>query len=466
MLTLGSLFDGIGGFPLAGIQYGIQPLWASEIEKFPIRVTEARLPFMRHVGDITALKGSDVEPVDILTGGFPCQDLSLAGLRAGLAGSRSGLWQHFHRLIAELQPTWVIIENVPGLLSSQRGRDMGTIIRALEQLGYGCAWRVLDAQYAGVPQRRRRVIIVGHSGGSWGPPAQVLLEPDGLCWDTPTRRQAGEAVAGTLGGGSGNRGWASDTERMTFLPFAFAENGRAELRTMEVMPSLTVGGGKPGQGYPAVAHALTAEGFDASEDGTGRGTPLVAFDSKSAFHPHGEDVTPTLRAMNSAVGHHNSGGQLPQAYSVRGREGGAQIEGGADVSPALRTPGGGSSHPLILSGEPTPLLEVGARTGASTDDPRAGIGIGSPGDPMYTLQATKQHGLLDRLMVRRLTPLECERLQGFPDGWTAVPDAKGKPAADGPRYRALGNAIAVPVFAWVLGNIAAYEAAIIERVAA
>jgi len=218
MLTLGSLFDGIGGFPLAAIRAGITPLWASEIEPFPIQVTKHHFPNMVHVGDITRLDGAKLPPVDIICGGSPCQDLSISGLRAGLAGARSGLFMEQIRVITEMReeekrhgrtgvavrPRFGVWENVPGCYSSGKppGFDFQVVIEAFLQieepnlhvvrpasrrweyagavLGVrsSLAWATWDAQYFGVPQRRRRVFIVADFAGYR--PIQILFKQDSL----------------------------------------------------------------------------------------------------------------------------------------------------------------------------------------------------------------------------------------------------------------------------------------------
>lgn len=167
MLTMGSLFDGIGGFPLAGLQHDIEPVWASEIEEFPIKVTKEHFLNMEHLGDITKINGSKITPVDIICGGFPCQDLSLAGKREGFQGERSVLFFDAARIIEEMliatdyeYPKAVIIENVPGLLSSNDGKDMEAVLDTMQELGFLIDVNILDAQYMGVPQRRRRVFLV------------------------------------------------------------------------------------------------------------------------------------------------------------------------------------------------------------------------------------------------------------------------------------------------------------------
>ena len=160
-LTYGSLFSGIGGIDLGLDRSGWECKWQCEIEPFCVKVLDKHWPQVKKYHDIREVKPSELEPVDLICGGFPCQDLSVAGRRAGLAGKRSGLFYEFMRIADECAPTWVLIENVPGLLSSNGGRDMGAVLGTLGELGYGWAYRVLDAQYLGVAQRRRRVFIVG-----------------------------------------------------------------------------------------------------------------------------------------------------------------------------------------------------------------------------------------------------------------------------------------------------------------
>ena len=211
-LTLGSLFDGSGGFPLGGLISGIEPLWASEIEPFPIRVTTKRLPFMKHYGDVSALSGADLEPVDIITFGSPCQDMSVAGRRAGLDGSRSNLFYEAVRIAKEMReatngryPTWLCWENVPGAFSSNSGSDFKAVLDEIRKIkdpeadtprpakwpNAGCiladdhsvAWRVFDAQYWGVPQRRKRIYLVADLAGQRA--GKVLFESEGLSGYTP-----------------------------------------------------------------------------------------------------------------------------------------------------------------------------------------------------------------------------------------------------------------------------------------
>jgi len=196
MLTFGSLFSGCGGFDLGLARAGMKGVWASEIDENPRRVFASRFPNIELFGDIRELSAKQLEPVDLICGGFPCQDLSVAGQRKGLAGERSGLFYEFMRIAGELAPSWILIENVPGLLSSNGGRDMGAVIGTLGQLGYGVVYRVLDSKHFGVPQSRRRVYIVGHLGGFCAP--EILFEPESCERDTSTSRQAKPETAKTL----------------------------------------------------------------------------------------------------------------------------------------------------------------------------------------------------------------------------------------------------------------------------
>ena len=206
-LTLGSLFDGSGGFPLGGILAGITPLWASEIEPFAVRVTTKRLPQMKHYGDVSSLNGADLPPVDIITFGSPCQDMSIAGKRSGLDGSRSSLFYEAVRIIKEMRcatngkyPRFCVWENVPGAFSSNKGEDFRCVLESLCRVrdetvsvprhekwsaagnivadGFSIAWRVLDAQYWGVPQRRKRIFLIADFDSECA--GKVLFESEGL----------------------------------------------------------------------------------------------------------------------------------------------------------------------------------------------------------------------------------------------------------------------------------------------
>ena len=232
-LTLGSLFDGSGGFPLGGLLTGITPVWASEIEPFPIMVTKKRLPFMKHYGDISQMDGGEVEPVDIITFGSPCQDMSVAGKREGLDGNRSGLFYEAVRIIKEMRcktdgkyPRYIVWENVPGAFSSNKGEDFRCVLESICRIkddklsvprpkkwsyagcimgdGFSVAWRQFDAQFWGVPQRRKRIYLVADfDGGSAG---EILFESEGLSGYTPQGFRSWENITRDSANSSGETG--------------------------------------------------------------------------------------------------------------------------------------------------------------------------------------------------------------------------------------------------------------------
>ena len=192
-MKFGSLFSGVGGFDLGFERAGMECVWQVEFDKACQSVLKKHFEKAELFDDVRTVGKHNLEPVDVICGGFPCQDVSIAGKRAGLAGERSGLWSEFARIIDELEPKWVVIENVPGLLSSNRGRDFATVIRWLAERGYGVAWRILDSQYFGVAQRRRRVFIVGSFGN--GNASEILFEREGVRWNTEKGRKTGEDIA-------------------------------------------------------------------------------------------------------------------------------------------------------------------------------------------------------------------------------------------------------------------------------
>lgn len=322
-MRIGSLFSGIGGFDLGFERAGHRVVWHSEIDRHASAILAEHWPDVPNLGDLCDLHGGLIEPVDVICGGFPCQDLSVAGKRAGFAGARSSLVFQFLRIVKEMReatdgkaPTFVVLENVPGLFSSHGGRDFGVLLDALGELRpVDLCWRVLDSRYFGVAQRRRRVFIVLDLGGERA--EQVLVEPESLRGDPAAGRAAREDVAGTLGNGSQERGWPDDTDRMTFVgtlspgahPGGF--NGQDAYSGHLVANALTADcGTKLGDASKDnyVAHTLRADGFDASEDGTGRGTPLVAhaFDARQNDVLQYGDRTGPLDTDGQSIGvlHH------------------------------------------------------------------------------------------------------------------------------------------------------------------
>lgn len=388
-----SVCSGIEAATQAFHPLGWEPVAFSEIEPFPSAVLAHHYPSVPNWGDMTRFEEWPDEPVDLLCGGTPCQSFSVAGLRQGLADPRGNLMLTFGAIAGRYRPRWLVWENVPGVLSANGGRDFGTFLGMLGQLGYGVAYRVLDAQHVrtrrfpfAVPQRRRRVWVVAYLG-DWRRAAAVLFDRESLSGHPAPRREAGQ-IAPTI-------------------------------------PARSLGGGGLGTDFDCdgglVAHTLKGEGFDASEDGTGRGTPLapVAFDT---FNQTVSSVTHTLRSGAGmegvpAVGHAAVAVQEPFVMMERGRSDGPNLEYRQDgTANAILTPNGG----------------------------RGGLGVGAIAAPWA---------------VRRLTPAECEALQGFPQDFTAIP-WRGKPASacpDGPRYKSLGNSWAVNCAEWIAERIDAVD---------
>jgi len=586
-----SVCSGVEAASVAWHDLGWTPVGFSEIEPFPSAVLAHRFPSVKNYGDMTKYKEWDIEPgtIDVLVGGTPCQSFSVAGLRKGLDDPRGNLMLVYLGLAEHLRVPWLVWENVPGVLSSNGGRDFGTFLGALGELGYRWSFRVLDAQSVGgcalhgdargrgpVPQRRRRVFVVAHLGD--GPhPASVLFESESLRGDSAKGGKKGQGAPRGAGKGAESGGrvgvdivgtLCSDTHPGAYsgqdaytgrlVPQFFDEQASdsqygtgpvastcstrdyKDATDLVVQPVCATGHRThaltrsqngatedgTGRGTPivpcvtgSVTHTLKAEGFDGSEDGTGRGTPIVP---AIAFHPTQDPISSI--EVTHALGTGSKGGCATTAVAI-------------------------------------PILEAGARVGVSQTDPRAGMGVGQDGDPTFTLQATKQHAVafaqntrdevrliggdgqvvgalaaqpgmkqtsylatafavhgehssamtssnpntqvarpvetarcLDTtggyatsqggtlvgqevtgtlssrataggglgtdfevagglrpegpMAVRRLLPVECERLQGFPDDWTNIP-WRGKPAPDGPRYKAMGNSMAVPVMRWI-----------------
>jgi DNA (cytosine-5)-methyltransferase 1 len=424
-----SLCSGIEAASVAWDPLGWDPVAFAEIDAFPSAVLKHHYPDVPNLGDITKFKEwPDLGTVDLICGGTPCQSFSVAGLRKGLADPRGNLSLTFLAIVDRYRPRYVLWENVPGVLSSDGGRDFAAFLGGLGQLGYGWCYRVLDAQYVrvdglgrAVPQRRRRVFVVGYLG-DWRRAAAVLSEPESVLGDTPPRREAGQGTATTtkVGFGGGRTSGSLD------VAARLAAHGVRQDFEVETF----------------IAHSLRAEGFDASEDGTGRGTPLVpiAFSAKDHGADAMDNLSPTLRAGGHHTSHANAGvmpaiaiqkrairqdgaadtleaRQVTQAvaFDMRGREGGAQFEGPHDTA-NIRAASGGSSRSYVAG-----------------------------------------------WAVRRLTPVECARLQGFPDDYLDIL-YRGKPAADGPKYKALGNSWAVNCARWIGRRIQMVEeiAAILE----
>ena len=434
-LTAVSLFAGVGGFDLAMERNGIEVVADVEIDRAARSVLERRFPHSTHFNDVTEVTGEQLRDAGfvpdrgVITGGFPCQDLSVAGKRAGLAGSRSGLFWEIIRLAKELRPKFLILENVPGLLSAvcpcngngqcvdngrldrcegephnvrggacefgcfeTHGGAMGVVLGALAQLGYGIGYRVLDAQFFGVPQRRRRVFIVGCLGDDGRTPFEILALAQGVSGDSSPSEEEGQEFAGTLTGGSGERGWKGGVDGYGAYPIMRAIS-HGEFVPDDITSTLRSRDHKQGTVDVVVSHSLTAE-YDASED----------------------DVSLTLATGNGQV--------LVQPFNkvvrsgARDENGDLPAEGwrSEDVAPTLSQFDQGEVRATTLVAE---TLRSHPRAGSNTTGPLTSSGMNRA---RGTETVESHHYAEIGTAVRRLTPTECIRLQGFPDTWLEIHD--------------------------------------------
>lgn len=520
-LTLGSLFDGSGGFPLGGLLSGITPVWASEIEPFPIRVTTKRLPFMKHYGDVSRMDGRKIEPVDIITFGSPCQNMSIAGRREGLDGSRSSLFYEAVRIVKEMRcatdgryPRYIVWENVPGAFSSNKGADFQSVLEEICSVkGYeidparperwanageivaddfSLAWRVFDAQYWGVPQRRKRIYLVADfAGGSAG---KILFESEGVSGYTPQGFRPWQGTAGTFEEGSGASGCVclndqggsrmdvtedvaatlraenhghppcvmgaagfctehsaqargigyeeetSPTLRAGTVPAAVYENHSQDTRytgPLETAPTVNATYGMGGNNQPFVVETPKTLKIRSGCEGGGKGALIQ--DNKSA----------TLGCNNDQALF------VPKVYGICSKDSNAMKSDNpksgfyeAETSRCLDANGG---NPTCNQGGMAVVALQGSMIGRADKNGPQGSGVNE--GVSFTLDAADRHAVAycmttgtytqaleeqsptlmardykdppvvnetePEYIVRRLTPTECARLQGFPDWWCA-----------------------------------------------
>lgn len=561
-ITMGSLFSGSGGFELAGSIFGIRPIWASEIEPFPILVTTKNFPGMKHLGDINKLNGADLEPVTIIAGGSPCQDMSIAGKREGLDGSRSNLFREQIRIIKEMRysdraagrtgtqirPRYMVWENVPGAFSSNKGKDFQAVLQEIVSITdeesnvplpskgkwqtAGCimgdhfsiAWRVLDAQYWGVPQRRKRIYLVADFGGNTAP--KILFEREGLSGNFAESREAWQRTAGDIKTGTYKTG-TDDVEC-----YDISDRRRVADKS-EVSPTLTTKMGTDGNNVPIVlenhpqdSRVTIAEDGNVptltSRMGTGGNVPMIMNEVRAVDQRNlslGNDKSETLHGS----GHGSSVGTIIEPMALHITQDPTVFEG---KTPCLTQ--GNPKTGQATVGVAIPIADKATRYkgGGSTrnnDGSANGLGIGEPGAPANTLTAADRHGvacfaqqaigeyeesekasclkrrdykdstdlILWEYIIRRLTPLECCRLQGFPDNWAeelGIPEptqedidhwrevfrtqieAMGEskkektdnqickwlkdPESDSAKYKMWGNGIALPCAMFVMEGIA------------
>ncbi len=590
-LTLGSLFDGSGGFPLGGLISGIEPLWASEIEPFPIRVTTKRLPFMKHYGDVSRLDGAKLPPVDIITFGSPCQDMSVAGRRAGLDGSRSNLFYEAVRIVKEMRdatngekPRYIVWENVPGAFSSNGGEDFKAVLDTIRRIkdpqadtprpakwpNAGCvladdhsiAWRVFDAQYWGVPQRRKRIYLVADFAG--GCAGKILFESEGLSGYTPQgfrswQGSAGAAEEGAHPAGVGTDGYNGAVSEVaaTLGVNCGMSTGRNGVMVLENHPAdsrvtvsddgkvqtLTSRMGTGGNNVPLVMK------IRGGCEGGGKG-PLIQTDKSATLATNNDqtlfvpavfgicakdsnamksdnpnsgfykaDTTRTLDA-NGGNPSCNQGGMAVVALEGNGARPSHQGRGYSeeDVSFTLNATeqhgvAYGIDRAAYNQGQGAkfnPCIE------SELEPPMVARGPGAVAHPVYSTSKNSYHTTAEEdivntlvatdykdpptvteepyYIVRRLTPTECARLQGFPDWWCAdlgteepseedvafwrevyethraVTGSASRPKtdaqivkwlkdphADSAEYKLWGNGVALPCVCFVLAGIVYYN---------
>jgi DNA (cytosine-5)-methyltransferase 1 len=565
-MKYGSVCSGIEAASVAWHSLGWDAQWYSEIEHFPSEVLKHRFPDVPNLGDMTQLTSNPTfneKSIDLLVGGTPCQSFSVAGLRGGLADPRGNLMLTFLALADAKKPKWIVWENVPGVLSSNGGRDFGTFLGALGELGYGFAYRVLDAQHFGVAQRRRRVFVVGYLG-DWRPAAAILFESESLQRDSKQSRAKRQETPTDAQGSVRATGFAGNVESQVAAclqttcddysradgfntvieqvaqPIAYSfdslasnsmkssnpHSGCREVETSKTIDTTTPEPSK-NQGGIAIAQPITMEKIAGPIDASyykGQGSrqggerEFVAQPQYFESHPNDSRVTGPHDVGNTVSARYGTGGGNTPIVSQPIAVDTYNYTTNANVSQTLRSEKsdtehiGAILHPIpVLAGEHpkkevtidvcptlpaamgmggghTPLVphpiavdcfnqtineKTSQTIGSSASDvnhygavleptiiDRAAFNQGQnaqyeprieAGQTMSSLVAKGPHAVQHTMAIRRLTPVECEKLQGFPPNWTKIP-YRNKPAdqcPDGPRYKACGNSMAVPVMRWI-----------------
>jgi len=500
-----SVCSGIEAATCAWHHMGWQPVAFSEIEKFPSAVLAHHYPSVPNWGDMTKFKEWPDANIDVLVGGTPCQSFSVAGLRKGLDDPRGNLMLTFGSIAQRYRPQWLVWENVPGVLSSNGGRDFGSFLGMLGQLGYGFAYRVLDAQYFGVAQRRRRVFVVGHLG-DWHRAAAVLFERHSLSGHSAPSRQARKGTASSAASGTRAGGWPAEVSPTLnacfgskqgqenqhinggagmFVPVAFDAFNQADTgdlsktvaaRNDQDTASLVSGcwwdGGdiaatlttkSDDQRMPDKANAQLvmqpALTFKVRGDCEGGGKGYLGQDEQAFTNATTQDqwlaqpvaIQGTVIGRSETAGPQGSGADASGAMFTLTKTDVHAVAFGGDIARSLTarhdsSPCADRGMDVVAVAQPVPydFFQITAPVNKQNR---------KPGDPCHTLaRDNAAHAtIVQTMQVRRLTPVECERLQGFPDGYTDIP-WRNKPASecpDGPRYKALGNSMAVPVMRYI-----------------
>ena len=426
-----SVCSGIEAATVAWHPLGWEAAAFAEIEAFPAAVLAHHYPAVPNYGDMTKHKEWDLGAIDLLVGGTPCQSFSVAGLRKGLDDPRGNLMLTYLAIADQRRPRWLVWENVPGVLSSNGGKDFGTFLGALAELGYGFAYRVLDAQFFGVAQRRRRVFVVGYLG-DWRPAAAVLFEFEGLRRDTAPSREAGQKVARIV----------APSLTASNDPSRSPQSSEVTQQVAAVVAARMVAFGEYVD--DGTASAMKARDY---KDATDLVAQPIAFQSVDHGADATENLSPTLRR------HDPMAVAQPISYGIPGNWIGRQPENGGNSTQFME-----EVAPCLTSADKHGVAQPMAFAQNTRDEVRYINGDGAIAGALAAESGMKQTNYVHQAMaVRRLTPVECERLQGFPDNYTNIPWRKQPTAPDGPRYKALGNSMAVPVMHWIGRRISVYE---------
>jgi len=466
-----SVCSGIEAATVAWHHMGWEPVAFSEIEKFPGQVLKHHYPSVPNVGDMTKFEEWNLESVELLVGGTPCQSFSVAGLRKGLDDPRGNLMLTYGAIAKRFKPKWLVWENVPGVLSSNGGRDFGTFLGMLAELGYGFAYRVLDAQYFGVAQRRRRVFVVGCLG-NWRNAAAVLFERDSLCGNPAPSREKGKGITayaesslaqyrpdkigGTLKASGGVLAGGSET--FVTWPAEICSTLNANFGSKLGLENQHINEGAP-MFVPAtyewhnqdsrIKPSEVATTLSCNADGReGNLVQIIPYDLKQVTSKENHQLSRKVGDPCHTLAKENACGSAVVAIqgNLIGRDSGGPQGIGASDEGVMYTLTKADVHGVA---QPIPIdtmNHIGRKDSHS-------FGDFEPGAPSYTLTKGHSHAVATNMAVRRLTPVECERLQGFPDNYTNIKDN----CPDGPRYKALGNSMAVPVMRWIGERIQVVE---------
>ena len=461
-----SLFSGIEAATVAWHQLGWKPIAYAEIEPFPKAMLRQHYPEVPDLGDMTKVDWKQYHhAADVVVGGSPCQAFSIAGLRKALDDPRGQLMLEYLRACAEIDPEWIVWENVPGVLSAEHGRAFQSLLEAVAELwpDGGAAWRVLDAQFFGVAQRRERVFLVVNTR-DWRRAAPVLFERESLCWDHTSSREKRQSLTQGTAGGVGD----ADSDAGGLMLDFHQQDGRFKVSDHpDVSNTLTSHMGTGGNNVPLIKTFKWSQGEKSRSLAIGEVSPTLSTGHNPAIY----EIAGNIVGRDSKNGGNGLGYCDPDAkgaYTLTASDRPCVVEIEREVMCCADSQSNAARcfnlAPTLMAhaGKDAPFIYPtadGERPMASTFKIRGGKAGGGKGllgqHELSTTLSTHNDQFLhtedsmNGLTVRRLTPLECERLQGFPDGWTDIQWRGREHAPDGPRYKALGNSMAVPVMRWI-----------------